>query len=213
MRRATIDLLGALLAAGLAALPAAAAEPQASAPPAEQPQPAANPAAPAPAGDESGKNHLNGPITVSADHAEWQRGGTMVYTGHVVLETGDFKIFGDRLELQQDAGGQVQARVDGKPAHCEQVAAGPDNPPLSADAKVMRYDSRTALLTLSGGDVRLQRGTDTLTGDSLSYNLDQRRIVATGGKQGQVRMVIHPPPREETPTPAPTPAAGSEEPR
>ncbi|MGH8505664.1 MAG: lipopolysaccharide transport periplasmic protein LptA [Stenotrophobium sp.] len=143
-----------------------------------------------------------GPVTVTADHAEWQQDGVMIYSGHVLLVSSSLTLKGDRIELQQQPDGQYTAKVDGKPAQMDHAAStdskGQSVPPVNAKASSLRYDSRSSVVDLIGNSV-LTRGKDQITGSSIRYNVAERRIEAAGNSSGgQVRIVIQPPPPKTT---------------
>jgi lipopolysaccharide export system protein LptA len=135
---------------------------------------------------------LNGPVTVTADRAEWQQAGLMRYTGHVQLSVDTIDLHGDSLELKQFENGMYEAHLNGEPSHFNDT--GKDGaPPVSAEAQKIDYDARSAIVELTGGAV-LMRGTDRLTGENIRYDVAARRVQAAGGSGGQVRIVIQPPP-------------------
>lgn len=138
-----------------------------------------------------------GPVTVTADRAEWVKGGAMLYSGNVAMASDTLTMKGDRLELRQKQAGQFEAILSGAPARLDHAGGrAPDGeiaPPVSAQAKTLYYDSATAMVQLSGGS-HLTRGSDEITGDSIHYDVNARRIRASGGEGGQVRIVIQPPP-------------------
>lgn len=138
-----------------------------------------------------------GPVTIEADHADWSKGGAMVYVGNVRLQSGDLKLGGARLEFTQSPDGHFEARVDGSPATLDHAALvledGKPGQPVSARGKVMTYNSRTATVEI-GGEALLSRGADEIRGGNVTYDVRNRRIQADGGEGGQVRIVIQPPP-------------------
>lgn len=150
---------------------------------------------------ESENLRPTGPVKINADRAEWQKGGSMVYTGNVRLESGDLKLSGERLNLKQFDDGQFEAKIDGKPAkldHAGLAAAGNkegERPPVSARASTLTYNSRDEIVVVDG-DALLTRGTDEIRGQNIRYDVTQRRIEAQGKEGGQVEIVIQPPPRK-----------------
>ncbi|MGH8456343.1 MAG: LptA/OstA family protein, partial [Stenotrophobium sp.] len=167
-----------------------------------------------PAAKTGGTDFLRpkGPVTVTADRAEWQSGGAMVYTGHVALNSENLQLKGVRLELQQFPDGQYLARLNGSPARMDHSgdvdAKGQPQPPVSAEASILTYDSRTSVVDLNGNSV-LTRGKDQITGSNIRYNVAERRIQAGGdGGSGQVKIIIQPPPpAAAAATSKPAPAA------
>jgi lipopolysaccharide export system protein LptA len=139
-----------------------------------------------------------GPVTVTADRAEWEQNGAMVYSGNVQLSSDTLKLKGDRLELRQLADGQFTASVTGKPARLDHPGLkeknGQAGPPVSAEARTLNYDSRTSMVDILG-NAHLTRGKDQIDGDNIGYDAGARRIKAAGGEGGQVKIVIQPPPK------------------
>lgn len=150
-------------------------------------------------GGKSGNDSLrpSGPVTITADRAEWEQDGAMVYSGNVLLTSDTLKLVGDRLELRQFAGGEIEARIIGNPARMDHPGLveknGEPGPPVSAQAKTLTYDSRSSMVDLIGNG-RLTRGQDAIDGEDIRYDVAARRIRAIGGENGQVKIVIQPPP-------------------
>ena len=132
-----------------------------------------------------------GPVTLTSDKAELVQGNSAVYTGNVVLSSDTLKLEGDRVELKQYAGGQYEARITGGPAKMNHAGNGADNPPVSARARTLNYDSRSGVLDLIS-DAYVMRGNDEITGDTIKYDVNQRRIQASGGTGGQVKIILQP---------------------
>lgn len=183
-----------------------------------QAQPPAGAAAPAPDAPGSAApltlRRPQGPVTVTADKAEWQQGGVMLYTGHVRLASDTLEMTGQRMEIERLANGQFRARLDGEPARLSDPGApaagdAPAAPPITAEARTLVYDAVAATVELKGGAL-LTRGADRLTGEAILYDVAQRRVQAAGGEGGQVRIVIQQPEEaarslRETPPSAPQP--------
>lgn len=144
---------------------------------------------------------FSGPISVTADQAEWRREGVMRYEGKVRLESAGLTLEGARMELTQIRAGRYRARIVGSPAQLHHTATATDDQPVDARASTIVYDSGTGELEMDG-QVRLVRGNDELNSDRIVYDLMARRIQAAGGSGGQVRIKIQPP-SEKPPEPIP----------
>lgn len=158
----------------------------------------------------------SGPVTVTADRAEWAQDGAMIYIGNVQLVSDTLKLSGDRLELTQFPASQYTAKVTGKLAHLEHAGEptdkGEPTPTITADAATLLYDTRTGVVDVIG-NARMTRGKDEVTGSSIHYNVPERRIQAAGGEGGQVKIVIQPPPDKKVAAQkAPEPAAPESKP-
>jgi lipopolysaccharide transport protein LptA len=142
----------------------------------------------------------NGPVTVTADRAELENGHAVLYTGHVTLVSDTIKMQGDHLELHQLPGGHYQARITGAPAHLEHAGAGPDNPPVTAHANTLVYDSRSTEIELLG-DAQFTRADNQINADTIRYNVADRRAQAEGGSHQAVMVFTPPPPGASTAAP------------
>jgi lipopolysaccharide export system protein LptA len=144
-----------------------------------------------------------GPVTLTSDKAELVQGNAAVYTGNVVLTSDTLKLEGDRIELKQYPGGQYEAKITGGPARMNHAGNGVDNPAVAARARTLNYDSRSGVLDLLS-EAYVLRGSDEITGDTIKYDVNQRRIQASGGDGGQVKIIIQP---SSTDTPSAPPAS------
>ena len=154
----------------------------------------------------------NGPVTIGANHAELVQGNSAVYVGNVTLESDTLKMDGDRLELKRAADGQYTAKITGAPAHMSHTGTGPDNPPMTAQAKTVTYDSRSGTADLVG-DAVMTKGDEKTTAEKITYNVVQQRYEASGGdgsngSSGRVKIII---PQVGAPTTT-APAAGGTQP-
>lgn len=132
-----------------------------------------------------------GPIKITAERADLERREIALYRGNVKLTSAELELHGDRLELRQPVKGEFQAVLTGKPARLRHKGAA-DTPAVAASAGRIVYDTRTSLVEMSDG-AQLERGSDTVSSDSISYNLAARRISAAGQGGKQVQIVIEPP--------------------
>ena len=163
---------------------------------------------PAPAGGGSQEYRLRGPIKITAERAELDHRQTALYRGNVKLTSPDLVLTGDRLELKQPVRGQFEALLTGRPARLTHHGVG-QAPAVSAQARQIVYDTRTSVVNLTGG-AQLERGADTVSSETIRYELAQRRNSASGAEGGQVQIVIEQPeglklPGEAAPAPAPVP--------
>lgn len=141
-----------------------------------------------------------GTVTVTADRAELTQGQHAIYQGHVALSSDTLKMHGDRLEVKQRADNQFTATLTGNPATLDHAGKPPDDPPVTAHAKTLVFDSATRVVTLTG-NAQLTRGRNVVNGQSIRYNANSHRVQASSNGKGQVRMVIEPPPpASDTPT-------------
>lgn len=151
-----------------------------------------------------------GPVTLTADRAEWVQGGQMQYYGNVSMRSDTLQLRGERMTVTQHTDGQFAAQLTGTPARLDHAGRpGTDGigaQPVNAQAENIDYDSRTGVIRLSGG-ARLLRGSDEVTGEQIDYVVAERRIRAAGGQAGQVRIVIQPPARKSAAVPSPAPTA------
>jgi lipopolysaccharide export system protein LptA len=149
-----------------------------------------------------------GPVTLTADRGEWVESGEMIYEGNVTLQSDTLKLAGARMTVTQLADGQFLAQILGNPARLDHAgragASGIAAQSVSAEAERIDYDSRRGVIQLNT-KARLLRGTDEVTGEQIDYIVAERRVRASGGSGGQVRIVIQPP--APAATPGPTPAA------
>ena len=58
------------------------------------------------------------------------------------------------------------------------------------------YESKQGKITLTGGNPKVMQGADTVTGEVITYFIDDERSNVTGGR---VEAVIHPKPKNDAP--------------
>jgi lipopolysaccharide export system protein LptA len=143
-----------------------------------------------PAKTQSELRMPRGPIKITAERADLEQRESALYRGNVRLVSDEVELYGDRLELKQPVKGEFHALLTGRPARLKHKGAA-DVTPVAASAEQIEYDTRSAIVQMSGG-AQLERGTDTVASETISYNLAARRISATGTGKGQVQITIQP---------------------
>jgi|GEM_PF-2921444 len=144
----------------------------------------------------------SGAVNITSKTSEMVQGSSTIFSGDVKMDSDTLKMDGARLELKQFVGSQYIATLTGTPAHMSHPSTGVDDPPMTAHAKTIVYDSRNGIADLSG-DAFVTKGEQTISADTIRYNVAEKGIVASGGgDSGRVHIVI--PPATEA-----APAAGS----
>lgn len=142
----------------------------------------------------------SGPVTVKADHAEWVQDSTMKYSGHVSLQSDTLNMVGDSMDVKQLPDGNFEAVIRGAPAVLDHLAqpdsSGPAALPVHAEAQQLEYGSASGTVTLTGA-AHLKRGSDEVHGANIGYEVEQRRVRASGNDQGQVTIIFTPPPPQQ----------------
>lgn len=136
------------------------------------------------------KRRVTGPITITAKTGEWQE-GVMIYTGQVVMLSKTLELRGARLELRQTGGKKnpYEITITGSPATLKHLGDTPKDAVVNGRAGKMIYRSQTQTIQLTG-EAHLERNKDELNGEDVRYDVASRRVQASGGDKGQVRIVI-----------------------
>lgn len=133
------------------------------------------------------------PIQIEADRAEiTEQSGVSVYSGQVSLKQGDLEMQGERLEIRRDSKtGDIQAQLSGSPAVLKQPTEAGEM--VNARATRIDYNSRDKSLDLQG-NAEYVRGRDRVTGQSIRYDANAKKLLATGPNRqgGRVQIVIEP---------------------
>ncbi len=149
------------------------------------------------ASSKKSPQRVSGPITITAKNGEWQD-GNMIYTGDVVMLSKTLELRGARLELQQTGGKRnpYVITVTGAPATLRHMGQTAKDPVVDGRSKTMVYRSATQTIQLTG-EAHLERAKDELNGEDIKYDVANRRVQASGGNNGQVRIVIDVPEQEQ----------------
>jgi lipopolysaccharide export system protein LptA len=133
------------------------------------------------------------PIRIEADRAEiTEQTGVSVYSGRVSLKQGDLEMQGERLEIRRDGrSGEIHALLTGKPAVLRQPTETGEM--VNARAERIDYRSRDKSLDLQG-NAEFVRGRDRVSGQSIRYDANAKKLLASGpgARGGRVQIVIEP---------------------
>jgi len=144
------------------------------------------------AAPEPHRGTSNLPITIkSNDLAADNKGKTAVFSGKVVAKQGDVTIFCDKMTVYY---GNTKGDVDKIEADGNVRIVQENRTGLASHAL---YESTQGKFTLTGGSPKVMQGADTLTGEIITYFIDDERSNVTGGR---VEAVIHPKPKNDTPS-------------
>jgi len=136
------------------------------------------------------KTGSNLPITIKSNELSADnKGKTAIFTGKVVAKQGDVTIFCDKMTVYY---GAVQGDVDKIEADGNVRIVQENRTGLAAHAL---YDSRAGKVILTGGGPKVMQGTDTVSGEIITYFLDDDRSSVTGGR---VEATIHPKSKNDT---------------
>ena len=138
------------------------------------------------AGDTMSKRN-DQPITIKSNELFTDNAtGAATFTGKVVARQGDLVIYSDRLVVHYAEKDKEVDRVEA----FGNVRIVQENRRGEAEHAV--YESRLAKITLDGGRPKVFQGEDTVTGEVITYFVDEQKSVVTGGKAGRVEATIKP---------------------
>lgn len=126
------------------------------------------------------------PIHVKSDDLKADnKDRTATFTGRVVARQDDVTIYSDKLIVYY---GEDEDQVD-KVEAIGTVRIIQDNRIGTGGHAI--YESRIGKITLSDGP-KVTQDSDSVTGKTIVYYLDEERSQATGGEDTRVEAVIHP---------------------
>lgn len=138
----------------------------------------------------------NQPIEIRAEQVEIDdETGIAVYEGSVQLDQGTLQVLAHRLTIhtrdQNVTRIVAEGSPDGEPARYRQIPE-VDAAPVQAHARTITYLAGDERVELEGA-AHLRQQDDTFSGERITYDIRDRRIAATGGRDGQpVTMTIQP---------------------
>ncbi len=146
--------------------------------------PALSAEAPAPpVSDDEGTPASGGPVTVTSESMEVTGGGSIItFTGDVMARD-DFLLCSDFLEIDKSGGGGdvSEIKATGRVRFVMEGKSG------KSDRAVYNRAERTIILT---GSAEVGQCSDRITGDSITFYLDEGRSVVEG--ENRVHAVINP---------------------
>lgn len=141
------------------------------------------------AAPEPHRGTSNLPITIKSNElAADNKGKTAIFSGKVVAKQGDVTIFCDRMTVYY---GNTQGDVDKIEADGNVRIVQENRTGVSSHAV---YESKLGKITLTGGSPKVMQGADTVSGEIITYFIDDERSSVTGGR---VEAVIHPKPKND----------------
>ena len=149
-------------------------------------------------------NDSDDPLRINARSVEAnEKTGTAVYRGNVILEQGNLSIRADRLEVHSRQNHAEYVVATGQPVKLRQLADG-QSEEIQAEAKKVEYHVMSRKVDMFG-DVTLRQGADLFTGHALHYDIDEKRLSATGddNNDGRINVIIQPKKLSTNSTPAP----------
>ena len=141
------------------------------------------------------------PVEIEADNAEVDdKTKTTVFKGQVVITQGTLVIRGDKVTMHDDGKGRQSATALGNPATFRQKRDGVDEY-IEGRGQRMDYDSQRQMIQLRD-NAEIKRGGDWARGQLIEYDSEkgtyrvvgdtQRAEGAPAGSGGRVRAVIQP---------------------
>jgi lipopolysaccharide transport protein LptA len=146
-------------------------------------------------------------MSVSADQAQANGQSTnlnfedshWVFKGNVKIATDQGQLASDEADVTFVKNLLAKAIITGKPAVFEQ--RNPQNgKPVHGHANVIEYDVAKSTVLLSSG-AWISNGPDEIHGESLKYNMLEKKMIADPGEQNsqRVHITITPPPPNPKP--------------
>jgi lipopolysaccharide export system protein LptA len=135
------------------------------------------------------------PIELDADHWEAEgREGYSVFTGNVELRQGGLVMRGERMLVRAPEDVFEYAEVTGEPASFEQRE--PGRPPTRGRAGRIEYFAGEERLRLETA-VRVEQPNQEFEAETVDYSLQQERVTAAGGIEGDGRVRMRMKPRQD----------------
>ncbi|MFI4891732.1 MAG: lipopolysaccharide transport periplasmic protein LptA [Steroidobacterales bacterium] len=140
-----------------------------------------------------------GAMSVAADQARATgldfENSHWVFQGNVRIVMEQGQLSSDEADVTFEKKLLSKALITGKQAQFEQHTAVSGKPPVQGRADTIDYNVSKGIVRLSGG-AWLSDGQNEIRGESLKYNVADRKMVADAAEQGtqRVHITITPPP-------------------
>lgn len=134
----------------------------------------------------SHKDRSNLPIAIKSNElAADNKGKTAVFTGKVVAKQGDVTIYADRLTINYgDKKNDVEKiEADGNVRIVQENRIG--------TASHAVYENKQGRIILTGNP-KITQGADTMSGNAITYFIDEDRSEVSSGAGRPVEVLIHP---------------------
>lgn len=136
------------------------------------------------------------PLTVLADNMEADRGaGVSVFHGNVRIDKGTIRIQAEEARLRAEEGEVQEGTLVGMPVTFRQAPQG--EPPISGEARRIEYDAVNRIVVLTG-DAWVRQGSDEFSGETIRYDLDDHKVVATSPESAPERVKLIFRPRDDS---------------
>ena len=144
------------------------------------------PALAAVAGKVAASDRSSLPTTIKSNQmVADNKGKTAIFSGNVVAKQGDITIYSDKMTINYGVKGDVEKiEADGNVRIVQENRI--------AKASHALYDSRQGRITLTGSP-KVMQGSDSISGKTIIYYVDEDKSVVSGDADSRVNAVIHPP--------------------
>ncbi len=132
------------------------------------------------------------PIYINADEQELDmRENIVQFSGNVILQQGSIDIRAERIILERVSGeeGNEVIRTFGSPTTFSQELD--DGGFIKGTANRLIYTTKNEFLQMLD-NARLEQTDSTIEGSTISYRIDQQKLVAESQEGGRVKTVLQP---------------------
>jgi len=145
------------------------------------------------------------PLTVEAASMEADRAREIsVFRGNVLVEKGSIRIEAQEARLRAVEGQVQEGTLLGQPVRFRQRPE--DGALITGEARRIEYDAINRVVVLTG-NAWVKQGTDEFRGETIRYDLDGRKVLATSSETASERVkIIFQPKGNEPPADNPAPA-------